>query len=311
MATGGPKVGYLPTRLGSVPTAERRGIIGLAEDAGLDHVAVGDHVSFFVGAGADGLLGATGVLATSDRLGSNTGVYLLPLRHPVVVARQLADLDGLAPGRFLFGVGIGGEDRHEIAICGVDPATRGRRMDECLTIVRGLLTGEPIDFDGEFFTLEQAQILPAPSEPIPIVVGGRSGAAVERAGRLGDGWFGIWVSATRYAQAAEQMTAAAAAAGRTVGRWVNALNVWCGVGRRAQDARRHVAAGMEAFYQLPYERFERWSPFGTPQQIATFLAPYLDAGCSVFNLVVQGDDVEAEIAAAREIRDLLLDASGS
>ena len=59
----------------------------------------------------------------------HTGVYLLPLRHPVLVARQIADLGRVAPGRLVFGVGIGGEDRHEVAICGVDPATRGRRMN--------------------------------------------------------------------------------------------------------------------------------------------------------------------------------------
>ena len=63
-------------------------------------------------------------------------MYLLPLRHPVLVARQLADIERLAPGRLVLGVGVGGEDRHEVAICGVDPATRGARMDECLAVLR-------------------------------------------------------------------------------------------------------------------------------------------------------------------------------
>jgi alkanesulfonate monooxygenase SsuD/methylene tetrahydromethanopterin reductase-like flavin-dependent oxidoreductase (luciferase family) len=67
-----------------------------------------------------------------------SGVYLLPLRHPVLVARQLADIDRLAPGRLIFGVGVGGEDRREVSVCGVDPATRGLRMNECLTVVRQL-----------------------------------------------------------------------------------------------------------------------------------------------------------------------------
>ena len=80
-----------------------------------------------------------------------TGVYLLPLRHPVLVARQLADLSQIAPGRLTFGVGIGGEDRHEVSICGVDPATRGRRMNECLTAVRQLMTGKPVTMHNAFF----------------------------------------------------------------------------------------------------------------------------------------------------------------
>src|SRR6185295_11694668 len=104
-------------------------------------------------------------------------VYLLPLRHPVPVARQLATFAQYAPGRLIFGVGVGGEDRHEVEICGVDPASRGRRMDESLTVLRGLLSGDALTFRGEFFNLDRALIRPAPTPPIPIVVGGRSDAA--------------------------------------------------------------------------------------------------------------------------------------
>jgi len=101
-------------------------------DEAIDHLCVGDHVSFFVGAGSDGLATATSLLSCSSELPAYIGLYLLPLCHPVPVARQLASIGELAPGRLTLGVGIGGEDRHEIEICGVDPGTRGRRMDECL-----------------------------------------------------------------------------------------------------------------------------------------------------------------------------------
>ena len=228
----------------------------------------------------------------------------------MLVARQLADLAVLAPGRFRLGVGLGGEDPHELEICGVDPRTRGRRMDECKRAVRALLRGEPVDHDGEFFQLDGALIVPAPAEPIPIIVGGRSDAAIRRAGRLGDGWFGIWVSPARYQAAVEHMAESAAAAGRADAPFDNALNVWCGVGADADDARRHVAEGMQAFYQMPYERFEKWSPSGTPAQIAEFLTPYVDAGCSIFNLIVQGPTPEAEVEAAAAIRSAMLAAVG-
>ena len=121
--------------------------------AGWTTSRVGDHVSFVVGAGFDGLLGAAGILSVAERMSANTAVYLLPLRHPVTVARQLADIAALAPGRFVFGVGIGGEDPHEVEICGVDPRTRGRRMDEALQIVRQLLTGATGRLRGAHFTL--------------------------------------------------------------------------------------------------------------------------------------------------------------
>src|SRR4029077_2520139 len=94
--------------------------LGRIADAGIDHLCDGDHVSFFVGAGSDGLVHATSLLAAQAELPVYVGLYLLPLRHPVTVARQLATIAQLAPGRLTLGVGLGGEDRHEIEICGVD-----------------------------------------------------------------------------------------------------------------------------------------------------------------------------------------------
>jgi alkanesulfonate monooxygenase SsuD/methylene tetrahydromethanopterin reductase-like flavin-dependent oxidoreductase (luciferase family) len=298
-------IGYVEPLLRSSTAESLRAAVRLSEDAGLDHLAVCDHVSFHVGAGFDGLLAAGQILAVSERLHTNTGVYLLPLRHPVLVARQVADLALFAPGRLTFGVGLGGEDPHEVLVCGVNPKTRGRRMDECMRIVQELLTGKPVDHESEFFRLEGAQIAPAPTEPIPMIVGGRSDAAIARAGRLGDGWISVFVSPRRYAEAIQQMHEAAEAADREAPPWQNGLNIWCGVGRDADEARSHVAPAMETFYQLPYEKFEKYSPAGTPAQLAEFLIPYVEAGCSIFNLMMNGSGVEAEVAACAEIRERL------
>lgn len=299
-------VGCVVNRFAAADAATRREMIDRADAVGLDHLGFGDHVSFRTGAGADGLLAAAGVLSVSDRLSSNTGVYLLPLRHPVVVARQLADLAVMAPGRFVFGVGIGGEDPHEIQSCGVDPSSRGRRMDEALHIVRELLTGAAVDYDGQHFALRGVQIAPAPAAAVPIIVGGRSDAAIHRAGRFGDGWFGIWVSPQRFGSALEAMSEAAAAIGRPTPE-LNALNVWCGVGSKKEDARAHVSAAMQHYYGIPYDRFERWSPAGTPDEIAAFLVPYVAAGCTLFNLIVSGRDSDHEIEAGAQIRATLLE----
>jgi len=273
--------------------------------AGLDHVCCGDHVSFFVGAGFDGLLHASLVAALHPELPVHTGVYLLPLRHPVLVARQLADLERLAPGRLVFGVGVGGEDRHEVAICGVDPATRGRRMDECLTVLRQLLTGQPTSFHGEFFDLDEALIAPPPRSPVPIVVGGRSDAAVRRAGRLGDGWLGVWVSPRRFAQAIELAAHEAEQSGRRDPPNRHALQVWCGLASTQEEARAALAPAMETLYQLPFDRFERYSPYGTAEDVAAFLSPYVDAGCTSFNLIPQAADEDELIAASAAIKKLL------
>ncbi len=282
-----------------------RSTLEQVEHAGIDHVGIGDHVSFYVGFGYDGLLRAGMLLSASRRLRVVIGVYLLPLRHPLTVARQLADIADVAPGRLTFGVGIGGEDPNEVANCGVDPRTRGRRMDESLSILRQLLAGEVIDHHGEFCELQQASIAPAPQEPIPILVGGRSDAGIRRAAVHGDGWLGIWVSPRRYGEVIETMTEQAAAAGRGEVRWRNALNMWCGVGPTKEAARAPVAEAMQAFYQLPYERFEKWSPHGTVDDLAEFVAPYIDASCHEFNLLICGPDVDTEIDAVARIKQLL------
>ena len=77
-------------------------------------------------------------------------------------------------------MGVGGEDRSEISNSGVDPRTRGRRLDETLELLRALLTGDAVTHDGEFFQLDNARILPPPAVPIPIVIGGKGDSAVRR-----------------------------------------------------------------------------------------------------------------------------------
>jgi alkanesulfonate monooxygenase SsuD/methylene tetrahydromethanopterin reductase-like flavin-dependent oxidoreductase (luciferase family) len=273
--------------------------------AGIDHICCGDHVSFYVGAGFDGLVQATALAMLHPTLPVYSGVYLLPLRHPVLVARQLADIGRLAPGRLIFGVGVGGEDRHEFSVCGVDPATRGLRMNECLTIVRRLLAGTPVTFHGTFFDLDDALIAPAPAAAIPIIIGGRSDAAIRRAGRLGDGWLGLWNSPRRFAAAVELAAQEAAAAGRPGPPSRHAMQVWCGLADSKEAARACLAPAMEAYYQIPFERFERYCPYGTAEDVAAFLAPYAEAGCAEFNLIPQSPDPDQAIAGTAAVKKLL------
>jgi alkanesulfonate monooxygenase SsuD/methylene tetrahydromethanopterin reductase-like flavin-dependent oxidoreductase (luciferase family) len=289
----------------AVPVDERRAVLDAVSDAGLDHVGLGDHVSFHVGVGFDALIQGASLLALHPTLEVYTAVYLLPLRHPVLVARQLSTLSEMAPGRLVFGVGIGGEDPHEVEICGVDPRTRGHRMDESLQILRALSSGGPVSFDGAFFHLDQALIVPAPAPPVPIVVGGRSTAAVRRAARFGDGWIGIWVSERRFASVVTEIDQLAADAGRGDTPWEHAMYVWCGFGDDESAAGERLARAMEGFYQIPFSNFAKYSPAGSPERVAEFLAPYAEAGCRRFHLsAVAGSDDEL-IGAAAEVKRLL------
>ncbi len=283
--------------------ALRQGVEAIV-GAGIDRVCVGDHISFHGGRGYDGLVYATALTALCD-LEIQTAIYLLPLRHPVPVARQVNSLAQLAEGRFIFGVGLGGEDPNEVRMCGVDPTTRGRRMDESLEIVRDLLAGESVSRHGGFFEIDGAQMTPTLTSPVPIVVGGRSEAALRRAGRLADGHLAVWVSPERYAKSIAIVEQHAADDGRIGVGWRHGLQIWCGFGDSPADGRAALAAAMEGLYNTPFEKFERTSPYGSPAQLGEFLQPFIDVGCRDINIIPVAATPHEATEAVAEVRRLL------
>ena len=271
-------------------------------DSGFDHMFMADHVSFRNGSGTDGFVEVAGLSQLHPSLGVMTGIYLLPLRHPLPVARQLASMANLAPSRMIFGVGIGGEDPHELEVCGVNPKRRGVRANESLAIIKGLLAGESVTFEGLEFSVQDAIIRPTPQTPIPVVVGGRSDAALTRTAKFGEGWLGVWCSAGRFSQAIASVQEQAEALGRNDVDWMHGYQPWVGLDRRNGDAAHAaVKAGMEAFYRIPFEKFERYTPSGTPAQVAEQLAPYIESGCRLFNLKVCCEHPEEEVDLGREL----------
>ncbi|MBA2326264.1 MAG: LLM class flavin-dependent oxidoreductase [Actinobacteria bacterium] len=283
-----------------------RDALAAAGDAGLDHVGSVDHVSFRGGDGVDSLVTVAAMAGLHPTLGLHTSVYLLTLRHPVVVARQLSTVAHMAPGRLVFGVGIGGEDRHEVEVCGIDPRTRGRRMDEHLTVLRALLTGEPVTFHGEFVSIDEACIQPAPPLPIPIVVGGRSDAAARRAGRLGEGWVGVWNSARRFADVMEIVGEEADRVGRGDVEWCHAQTVWCAFGPNRDAVRDRLATKMEHYYGLPFDSFEKYTPYGRPEDVAEFLVPYVEAGAGTINAIAVAAHLDEAIEGVAALKELLV-----
>jgi alkanesulfonate monooxygenase SsuD/methylene tetrahydromethanopterin reductase-like flavin-dependent oxidoreductase (luciferase family) len=258
--------------------------------------------------GTDGMVRAAGLSQLHPTLGVYIGIYLLALRHPVTVARQIATLTGMAAGRIVVGVGVGGEDRHEVELCGIDPRTRGRRTDECLQIVQALLTGERLDFAGEFYDLEAAHILPAPDPAVAFTIGGRSEAALRRAARYGDGWLALWQRPERFAESVERIGVLAGELGRHRP-LSHGLQLWSGLGDDRETARGRVQRRMERFYRVPFERFEPYTPYGPPAEIAARLQPFLDAGCETVNLTLCAESAEAAIEGAGEVKRLLVEAN--
>jgi alkanesulfonate monooxygenase SsuD/methylene tetrahydromethanopterin reductase-like flavin-dependent oxidoreductase (luciferase family) len=299
-----------PVRTGRALLTHRSKLFERMAAAGIDHVMVGDHVMFHGGVGNDGLTDAASVVTATDDLDVYLAVYLMVLRHPLLVARQIVTVAQLAPGRLTLGLGIAGDDRREVEACGVDPRTRGRRMDEALGLVRRLLTGEIVTHDGEFFRLDEARLLPTPERPVPLIVGGRSEAALRRAGRLGDGWLGIWTSAARCGQAIAAVEQHGADSERTGVEWQHGMTFWCGFGADRAEAHARVAPAMENLYRLPFSTFERWIPHGTPAEVVDFVVPFVEAGATTLNFIPFAGSDEAGIDAVAEVRALLPHRSG-
>jgi probable F420-dependent oxidoreductase len=155
-------------------------------------------------------------LSRTRHLKAGTGVSVLPGRHPVLVAKQLTSLAGMAPKRVLPVFGLRPAQDAERALFSVPDGQRAAVFDESLALLRRLLAEDHVDFDGQFFTVKDATVGPRPEKPLDIWLGGSAPAGLRRVGRLADGWLGSLLTPAEAASAVTTIKAAAAAAGRQI-----------------------------------------------------------------------------------------------
>jgi probable F420-dependent oxidoreductase len=199
--------------LGSAGTpAEFTAAVDRLERDGVDSLWLPEMV---YGPLVDPFIGMAHALSRTARLKVGTGVSVLPGRHPVLVAKQLASLAGLAPGRVLPVFGLRPARRGERALFAV-PGPRDEVFDESLRLLRLLLTQDSVSFSGRFFTVDGASVGPRPAKPLDIWLGGSAPGALRRVGRLGDGWLASFVTPAEAAAGRAAIKEAAAAAGREV-----------------------------------------------------------------------------------------------
>ncbi len=226
-----PNSGSFPLELG-IPA-----MASTAEAAGFDSLWVSDHIVLpetieshypFAADGkatwatdtpyVDALIALALMAAATERATLGTAVLVLPLRNPVVFAKQAASIDVASGGRLRLGVGAGWLEE-EFTALGVPFEGRGGRLVEWMEIARDCWTGRPQAHESERYSLPAGTLcLPAPAAPIPFLMGGHSPAALKRAGRLADGWLGQQslneLDPPALAAAAKAMRVAAAEAGR-------------------------------------------------------------------------------------------------
>jgi probable F420-dependent oxidoreductase len=285
-------------------TAER------AEAWGYDSLWNGDHVAFTVPI-LDPLLQLAQLGAFTRKLTLGTAVYLLPLRHPVPVAKQVATLDRLVGGRLVFGVGVGGEFPAEYAACGVPLRERGARIEEAIPLLRQLWSGESVAHAGRFYPIPPTRMLPKPLQPggPPLWGGGRSPAALARLGRLADGWISYVVTPERYAESLGTIARAAQGAGRALASFGTGHLLFAVIDdsyERAWDAAtEHLSRRYASDFRAAAKKY---AALGKPADVAERVAAFVEAG--VRHLVIdpvgrlEERDIQLE-RFAQEVRPLL------
>jgi probable F420-dependent oxidoreductase len=127
--------------------------------------------------------------AITNKIQFATNVFILPLRHPIEVAKATGSVAFFSNNRIVLCAGAGWM-KEEFDALGVDFKTRGKRYDECIEVIRKLQAGGVVEHHGDFFDFPRVAMSPVPTKPVPIYIGGLSEPALRRTARLGDGWLG-------------------------------------------------------------------------------------------------------------------------
>jgi probable F420-dependent oxidoreductase len=297
-----------------LPTIEDlREVVTLVDASGYDSLWCGDHISFPM-AILDPFLQLAQAAVVSRRLTLGTSVYLLPLRHPVPVAKQVASLDHLTDGRFIFGVGVGGEFMREYEACGVPMKERGGRLSEAIPLLRKLWSGEPVTHEGHYYpSFANVPMQPPARQPggPPIWCGGRSDAALARCGRLADGWIAYVVTPDVYKAGLEKVAAAANVAGRAGTRFGTGHLLFTRLDDSYEKALDAATVSLSHRYAMDFRKpAERYAALGTPEQIARRIRDFYAAGVRhlIFDLVGPYEERNRQIERiAREVFPQLAD----
>ena len=238
------------------------------ERLGYDAIWSGDHIIMH-----NPIMDVMTVLATyaavTERVKIGTAVYLVPLRHPVVTAKQVASLDLLSQGRFVFGVGVGGEIEREFNAVNVPVTERGRRTDEGLEIITRVLSEKHVTFEGKHFHLQDVTLEPPPQQKPypPIWIGGRSDAALRRTARYASGWLGYLVSSARLQDAMQKIYDWASTYGRDPKAIQGGMLLFTALAKDYETGKQMAISNLSRRYNQPFETLvERYCAFGTPDQ---------------------------------------------
>ncbi|MEV0971116.1 LLM class flavin-dependent oxidoreductase [Microtetraspora glauca] len=278
-----------------------------AERYGFDYLGCGEHL-FFHGPTPNAFVQLAAAAGATSRIRLVSSITLLPLYPAALAAKLAATLDRVSGGRFELGVGAGGEYPAEFAAVGVDPASRFRRLDEGLRVIRALFSGERVSIEGESFALRDVALRPPPVQPggPPIWLGGRKDGAIRRAGRYADVWMPYMVDPRMLRESLARVRDAADAAGRPRDAVSGAVFAWTCVDPDGEWARETGIAAVSATYAQDFSPLaDRYLVLGTPDDVVRRLREFADAGAERVLVQIAAPVAERERVIASLARDVL------
>lgn len=238
----------------------------------------------------DSLVTLSYVAAITKSVKLLTSVYILVLRHPIVVARETASLDELSGGRLIFGIGVGGAflPPNVFDIVGVPYSERGRITDEYISVLRAAWTNDIISFEGKYTRFQDAEIYPKPRQKggPPIWIGGTTLSALKRVSKLGDGWIPTYASPFEVQETARRLAVFAEKHGRSRREFEITPTVYVNISRNEGQAEKNTAATFEALsrgkiYSDHFKSFDKIklrNLVGTPTEIIRKVEEYDRSG---------------------------------
>ena len=256
--------------------------IDLCEERGIDSVWLSERI--VSRAPALELMTTFGMIAgRTERLKFGMNAIVVPLRDPLILAKECASLDYLSGGRLLPVFGVGGETNPEFRATGRNPKGRGAQSDEILDIMSALWGGEPVTYEGKYYQYREAVISPKPVQsPLPLWIGGSSEAAIRRTARIGTGWLAGLQSPSQVAPVVAAIRQKSAEAGRPLDDDHYGAGFAFRFGSVDEPVVQRQAAALSRLPEAP-------DPFtymaaGDASAIASRLREYIEAGISKFVL---------------------------
>ena len=266
-----------------------RGTSGIAEFAqnverlGFDVLGCGEHVMFHTPI-ANTFISLSVAAGATQRLKLLSAIVLLPLYPATLAAKMGAALDVASNGRYLFGVGVGGEFPKEFEACGVPVNQRGARTNEALEVITKLWTETDVSFQGRFTTLNEVTLAPAPTQKPhpPIWVAGRQESAMKRAAKYANGWLPYMFTPEQLHASIETIKRYGAEYGRDMSNFTPGVYIFTAVHANGDTGRQMCIDMLSHQYAQDFTRLvPRYALAGTPEDCRKRLREYVDAGAKM------------------------------